>query len=72
MSLSRKHNATEGGNTTDLEFWFHYVKMSGEANVQRVELVCERSILFDWKECGSTSKDKVFIAWGSIGKGLNK
>jgi hypothetical protein len=46
--------------------------MSGEANVKRVELVCERSILFDWKECGSTSKNKVCIAWGSIGKALNK
>jgi hypothetical protein len=46
--------------------------MSEEANVQLVELVWERSILYDWKDCGSTSKDKVYLVRGSIGKGLNK
>jgi hypothetical protein len=69
MSLSRKQIATEGGNITALECWFRYVKMSGEANVELVELVCERFILYDWKECGSTNKDNVYIVWGSIGKG---
>jgi hypothetical protein len=72
MSLSRKHIAPEGGNITDLECCFHYVKMSGEANVQLVEHVWERSILCDWKDCGCTRKDKVYLVRGSIGKGLNK
>jgi hypothetical protein len=46
--------------------------MSGEANVQLVELVWELSILYDWKNCLSTSKDKVYLVRGNIGKGLNK
>jgi len=46
--------------------------MSGEANVQLVELVWECSILYDWKNCVSTSKDNVYLVRGSIEKGLNK
>jgi len=37
--------APEGENITDLECWFRYVRMSGEENVQLVELFWELSIL---------------------------
>ena len=43
-----------------------YVSMSEEADTGLLKLAGEHSSLCDWKDCGYTIKNKMYLVWHNI------